>query len=109
MSKSWLWRRVNFGDPAGVPRHRTAAEIETSNDLSKPIQQLICDVREEAWADGPSAPDKLVQMNIRMVAMMGRVALMQERAERRVLQLTWGILLLTLALVALTIETLFAH
>ncbi len=97
------WTRRDFGDPMGHPGNRAEAEADTNRDLQKPIQQLLCDIREESWrkGEGPLGP-----IAIRMITMMGRVALQQERAGNTLLLLTWAIFILTLALVVLTVALL---
>src|SRR5688500_2889632 len=46
------WQRKVFGDPYGVPPNRGAAESENNRDLQKDIQQLVCDVHEQAGMAG---------------------------------------------------------
>jgi hypothetical protein len=90
------------------PRDR--AEIETSRDLAKPIEQLVCDfhdIAEIALAKTP--PDEVnasslqIHADKRMVSLMGRVALAHERSSRWLVGLTVVLVLLTAVLVWLTI------
>lgn len=95
------WTRKDFGDPYGPPPSRPIAEQETNQDLQKPIQQLICDVHEHAQT--PGAPnEKMIWMTMRMVSMMGRVALEHERVGKRIVVLTWVLVWLTILLAVLT-------
>jgi hypothetical protein len=106
------WERVNLESPSqrsltetDAPRRRQCEE-ETNRDLRKPIQQLICDVHEEA--SDPSRPLELSQLlaTRRMVSMMGRVALEHERSSTVLLRLTWVLVVLTVAIVFLTVVML---
>jgi hypothetical protein len=106
------WERLNLESPGqpsltatDVPRRRQCEE-ETNRDLRKPIQQLICDVHEEA--SDSSRPLELSQLlaTRRMVSMMGRVALEHERSSAVLLRLTWMLLVLTVAIVFLTVVML---
>ena len=88
-------------------RHR--AEIETNRDLSKPIEQLVCDfhdIAEIALAGKPPDPadpnSLLIHAEKRMVSLMGRVALAHERTSRWLVALTVIGLLLTAVLTWLT-------
>ena len=47
------WKRKNFADYEKPKDLREWAEIETSRDLHKPAQQLLCDVHEEVLNDLP--------------------------------------------------------
>ena len=107
------WKRVNLETPgqaslAGTVQ-REKAEEETNKDLRKPIQQLICDVHEEV--DPNRRPEKNLLLAIRrMVSMMGKVALVQEdtgnvlvNLTRRIVILTWAIVCLSLVTIGVTI------
>lgn len=85
---------------AEIPPWRTEAENNTNGDLQKPIQQILCDVREEWMGQEGSGP--FGKMIIRLSAMMGRVALGQDRATIQMIRLARAIVILTLALVLLT-------
>jgi hypothetical protein len=102
------WKRIDLELPGEAslsqtdPERRKLAERETNNDLRKPIQQLICDVHEEV-----SSPRR-VEENLnhaikRMVSMMGRVALAQERSSKILIWLTVVLVILTIAVVWLTV------
>lgn len=100
------WKRKDFGDSHGVPPVRPDAEKETNQDLQKPIQQIMCDVHEHAKMPGNSV-DKMPWMIMRMVSMMGRVALEHERVGKRLIVLTWVLIALTVVLAALTAALIF--
>jgi len=85
---------------------RKLAEEETNKDLRKPIQQLICDVHEEALDGGRPVEHNLLHATKRMVSMMGRVALAHERSSTRLVRLTWVLVALTVAIVSLTVVML---
>jgi hypothetical protein len=106
------WTRLNMESPGQQsltqtdPARRQRCEDETNKDLRKPIQQLICDVHEEA--SDPSRP--LEQSHLlatrRMVSMMGRVALEHERTSAALVRLTWVLVVFTVAIVVLTVVML---
>lgn len=95
------WTRFN-GEPCSGNCKRLIAECETKNDLSKPIQQLLCDVHEEI-IQGRTPEENLAHAIKRMVAMQARVALDNEQLSKRLVFLTWSIAILTVVLVALTV------
>ena len=80
------------------PARRLLAEDETRKDLLKPIQQLICDVHEEALAPGQPDIFKLLHATKRMVSMMGRVALEHERTSTLLVRLTRVLVVLTVVM-----------
>ena len=85
------------------PTRRKEAERQTNNDLRKPIQQLICDVHEEAITPDRPVAESLIHATKRMVSMMGRVALAHERSSRILIGLTAVLTVLTLAILWLTV------
>ena len=106
------WKRVNLESPGQPsladidPARRRLAEEETDKDLRKPIQQLIFDVHEEALDTRRPIEHNLVHATKRMVSLMGRVALEHERSSNMLLWLTWVIVILTVAITALTVVLL---
>jgi hypothetical protein len=107
------WKRVNLESP-GQPSlteidlaRRRQCEEETNRDLTKSIQQLICDVHEEA--SDPSRPHELSQLlaTRRMVSMMGRVALEHERSSAALIRMTLWLVVLTVVIAFLTVVLLF--
>jgi hypothetical protein len=109
MANFTQWKRVDFGDPYGVPKQRAQAIEETNQDLQKPIQQLVCDTHEMILGD-KIPPDQRVNFAmLRAVSLMGRVALEHERNHKSLVWLTWVITILTLVLVVLTGFLLFHH
>ncbi|MCC7390284.1 MAG: hypothetical protein IT431_16130 [Phycisphaerales bacterium] len=100
------WSRIDFdGTGEGSPQRQEATK-ETNRDLQKSIPQLICDVHEEVSA-GRSAETNLAHAIKRMVSMMGRVALEQEKSTRTMIRLTRWLTALTVVLTVLTILTVF--
>ncbi len=106
------WKRNDLELPGEVslsqsdPERRKQMEKDTNNDLRKPIQQLICDVHEEI-----SSP-RTIEENLnhaikRMVSMQGRVALAHERSSNILTWLTIVIVILTLAILWLTVMLTF--
>lgn len=87
------------------PPLRRLAEEQTNNDLRKPIQQLICDVHEEVLGPGEDS-FKVLHATKRMVSLMGRVALEHERSGTLLVRLTWVLVVLTIAIVFLTVVML---
>jgi hypothetical protein len=67
---------------------RVIAEYNTENDLKKSIEQLICDVHEETHNDAISKYDRLLNSQKRMVSMMGRVAISNEKYSKKIECLT---------------------
>jgi hypothetical protein len=99
------WERKDFGDPGGVPPQREQCERDTNEDLQKAIQQLVCDVYEEAFNQKAAGPEKIFLTFRRMVALIGRVGWEHERNHRQLIILTWAIGILTVALtVALLLQ-----
>jgi hypothetical protein len=104
------WKRVDLESPGQIslsdadPERRKTAEEETNNDLRKPIQQLICDVHEEASASR-SIEENLLHATKRMVSMMGRVALEHERSSKYLLKYTIVLAILTAVLLILGIRS----
>lgn len=106
------WKRVNL-ESSGQrsltetdgPRRRRCEE-ETNRDLSKPIQQLICDVHEEASDQDRTCELSQLLATRRMVSMIGRVALEHERSSTMLVRLTWWLVFLTIAIVFLTVVML---
>ena len=94
---SHTWERLLF-DPHSFDglNARQRAELDTNRDLTKSIQQLLCDVHEETDADFDRAPLRCIaHSQKRMVGMMAKVALSNEKLaaendklQKRVLWLT---------------------
>jgi hypothetical protein len=74
---------------------RERAEKETDRDLVKPIEQLLCDVHDmaERIEQGGDLASKPIQAMLhaqkRMVSMMAKVALSNDRLAWRMEVLTW--------------------
>jgi hypothetical protein len=105
------WKRKNYNLKkleGGSPRER--AEIETTRDLSKPTEQLVCDFHDLAEEVIDPNSEKsininwfLLQAQKRMVSLMGRVALEHRRNSILLIWLTVVLVIMTLVLVWLTI------
>jgi hypothetical protein len=101
------WERINLDPPGQAPltteqkKIRELAEAETNRDLKKPIQQLLCDVHEEVLQTRP-VEENIIHANKRMVSMMARVALSNERYSGVLLKLTWVLVVLTIVLAVMT-------
>jgi hypothetical protein len=95
------WQRIDFGEPpTGTPQD--VAEEETRRDLLKPLEQLLCDVHEEIHSPGRTAAENAAASTTRMVSLMARVALSNERVSRQMLWLTWIMTVLTIVMLGLT-------
>jgi hypothetical protein len=105
------WKRKNYDLKfleGKSPRDR--AEIETNRDLSKPIEQLVCDYHDIAEivmdpnaAKGADMNWFVIQAQKRMVSLMGRVALAHERTSKMLVVLTFVLVSMTAVLIWLTI------
>lgn len=103
--KKWKRRDFDLSLLEGKsPREK--AEIETTRDLTKSIEQLVCDFHDMAQVaeqEGLSAESRrLLHAQSRMVSMMGRVALTNERTSRVMVWLTISMAVLTATMAALT-------
>jgi hypothetical protein len=98
------WKRQSFDESTLVDMSdREKAEIETDRDLAKPIEQLLCDVHEETHNPNRSAEENSASAQKRMVSLMARVAISNDRNAKLMTYLTWAIAIMTLAIVVLTI------
>lgn len=75
--------------------NRERAEIETDRDLDKCIEQLVCDVHEETHNSGRSDLGNIASAQKRMVSLMARVALSNDKMSNRILWLTVAITIMT--------------
>jgi hypothetical protein len=116
------WTRVQFAEDRGSPV-RPLAVLETDHDLQKEVQNLLCDVHEEAldpiitndqWQQMPLpeqrlqlALQKLMGVNKRLASLLTVSALETARVNSLLLWLTGVIILQTFLVIALTIYTLF--
>jgi len=98
-----IWERKDFGDQFGVPQAREKATIETNQDLQKPIQQLLCDVHEQAQQPGVTPENRQIFVTVRMMSMLARVGLEHERVSKKLVTLTTWLIILTIAIVVLTL------
>ena len=103
------WQRLNLDERGAQPLDdiqksiRRIAEEETSNDMRKSIQQLVCDVHEEVLQVDRDLRKNLNHAIKRMVSMMGRVALTNTESSDVLVRFTKVLLFLTIALVVLTV------
>jgi hypothetical protein len=116
------WTRVPFKEDRGSPV-RALAALETDHDLQKEVQNLLCDVHEEAldpiitkevWEqmEGPErrlqlALQKLMGTNKRLASLLTVSALETARSNSLLLWLTVIIILQTFAVIGLTVFALF--
>lgn len=104
------WTRKNFDLQLLHGKDwRERAEIETTRDLSKDIEQLVCDFHDIAEiALAGKAPDPsdtnslLIHAEKRMVSLFGKVALAHERSTKWLIFLTWVLVVMTAVLIWLT-------
>jgi hypothetical protein len=98
------WKRLSFDESILTDlSDRERAEIETDRDLVKPVEQLLCDVHEETHNPNRSAQENIASAQKRMVSLMARVAISNDRSTKVMTYLTWAISIMTLAIVVLTI------
>jgi len=99
------WKRMNFDEEKLKtldPRRR--AELETNRDLVKQVEQLLCDVHEETHNDRRTPLENIASAQKRMVSLLARVAISNERTTKTIIGLTWAITAMTLAIAAMTIK-----
>ena len=100
------WKRKNYDlTLLHGKTYEQRAEIETTRDLSKPVEQLVCDfhdIAELALAtDKPQSVDMnvlLMQAEKRLVSLMGRVAIEHKRTSDFLVILTIILGVLTIGL-----------
>jgi len=103
------WKRLDLEPPGEPslsqtdPARRKEAERQTTNDLRKSLQQLICDVHEEVSTSSRTVEENLIHATKRMVSMMGRVALAHECSSKILIWLTGVLIVLTCVIAVLTI------
>jgi hypothetical protein len=116
------WIRVPFAEDRGSPVRELAA-LETDHDLQKEVQNLLCDVHEEAldpiirneeWQQMPLpekrlqlALQKLMGVNKRLASLLTVSALETSRLNSLLLWLTVAIILQTFVVIGVTLFTLF--
>jgi hypothetical protein len=98
------WKRLNFDESKLPPldKVRERSEIETDRDLAKPIEQLLCDVHEEIHNNSGDQLGNIACAQKRMVSMMAKVAISNNRVGNLMLLLTIVITALTIAIFVLT-------
>jgi hypothetical protein len=115
------WTRVLFVEDLGSPV-RPLAVLETDHDLQKEVQNLLCDVHEEAllpiitneeWQQMPVperrlhlALQKLMGVNKRLASLLTVSALETARVNSLLLWLTAIIIFQTFAVIGLTVVML---
>ena len=99
------WKRINFNPDAGADLcAEDRADLETTRDLAKSIEQLACDVHDMSESvkehdDIQEILRRLLHAQARMVVMMARVAIENRRMTRAMIAVS--IAALTCAIVAL--------
>lgn len=86
---------------------RERAEIETDRDLDKSIEQLVCDVHEETHQSNRDDLKNIAAAQKRMVSLMARVALSNDKVSKWILNLTWAIGIMTLIMIIFNLIILF--
>jgi hypothetical protein len=83
------WKRKNY-DISDYDRLslREKSEKETNKDLDKSVEQLVCDVHEETNNPERAAIQNIAHAQKRMVSMMARVAISNNKLSRWVLILS---------------------
>ena len=76
------WKRKNYdiSDYSALSL-REKSEKETNIDIDKSIEQLVCDVHEETNNPEREAIQNIAHAQKRMVSMMARVAISNNRTE----------------------------
>ncbi|MBP9152009.1 MAG: hypothetical protein KBF73_06970 [Flavobacteriales bacterium] len=91
------WQRQDFNET--ILEHKTVrerSELETNRDLIKPIEQLVCDVHEETHQQDRTELENIACAQKRMVSMMARMSISNERMTKQIMLLTYFIFVLTL-------------
>lgn len=97
------WTRMIFDEKVLEGRsNRERAEIETDRDLIKPIQQLVCDVHEETHDPNKTEMQNIACANKRMVSLMARIAMSNDRLSNKIYWLTFFMTIMTLAICIMT-------
>ncbi len=98
------WKRLTFDESIlnNLSDDRRRAEIETDRDLIKPIQQLVCDVHEETHNPNRTEAQNIASANKRIVSLMARVALSNDRLNKKIYSLTLAMTIMTFAICAMT-------
>lgn len=98
------WKRKEFDEQVLQSlSNRQRSEIETNRDLIKPLEQLLCDVHEETHDEKRADLENIAGAQKRMVSLMARVAISNEKIDKQMSFLTWAICIMTLMLVILTL------
>ena len=114
---NWEWMRFP-GSPLKSEMNKEKrsmefeAEFETDGDLIKSIPQLVCDFNFEILKLGIGAKEERILLIAlkRMVAMMGQVAIKNDRVSdqmialtKRIKWLTWGIFFIAIVTIGFMI------
>jgi formate dehydrogenase maturation protein FdhE len=83
---------------------RVISEFDTQNDLKKSIEQLICDVHEETHNNNRTSLENIASAQKRMVSMMGRVAISNEKNNKSTKWLTCVIIILAIIQIVLNFK-----
>ena len=109
------WTRVPFTEDLGSPV-RQLAVLETDHDLQKDVQNLLCDVHEEAMDPSINwkvmtpperqlhlALQKLMGINKRLASLLTVSALETARVHAMVMWLTFVIIVQTIVVIIVTV------
>ena len=83
------WKRKNYdSSDYDTLKLREKSEKETNKDLDKSIEQLVCDVHEETNNPERDAIQNIAHAQKRMVSMMARVAISNNKLSKWILLLS---------------------
>lgn len=98
------WERLSFDEEKLKSLSvRQQFEIEANRDLLKPIEQLVCDVHEETHNPARTELQNLTGAQKRMVSMMARIAISNDKLSSQMVVLNWLIAIMTLVILFFTI------
>jgi hypothetical protein len=100
--RKWKRKLYDEGKLVGLPR-RDRSALETDRDMDKPVEQLVCDVHEEAHDPDRQPLENIAGAQKRMTSMLARVARSNDRVANQMLYLTYAIGAMTLIMLVLTI------
>lgn len=91
-------------DSPNIDKDRKVALSEAEEDLRKPIAQLLTDVHHESLisTDVRSREFSLGRTMARFASLLSRLSIDAEESTRRIIRLTWGLVVLTITLIFLT-------
>lgn len=87
--------------PHPNPEQRKRVEREIGEDLLKPTKQLLADIHDES-VNATSEHAPLTRTTARFASLLCVLSDKAEVQTRRIVKLTWGLILLTVGLLILT-------